>query len=1198
MLSLFVIIYLCKADIEVQCQGLYDRKYKELYDDGNAGATTSKKLWLDSRARNECAVSTDDQIKVQTICNCCEDYSTWKKMHPSDAKILQEIADMPIYYKVCDERVNIHDTTYQGTIRALHMAPKGECTGIASSTGPHPFTCDACEALQHGKSSQLLHKLWRATKLKHPRSEQNRAGNSGISHKFCSKKHLASALQKRKITYDLQSKKVISLSKANEKLLSDSWKNNTTARPFIEQLLKLLEENKLSSFDFGFLNNWLGKKIKGRFYHASEQAKHLAILLSNKLGEKMYTSIAPIMGLPIARQAQRLRAKERSNSVYMPGLNDWAFKLAAESQRPFHNSMDGTRVVRAIELYENEYLVGEYFPPDCRLFPTREELTKAESHKQIQDYVLSVRHNHRYAAEAYSFDLVDTTGKLPEILTGTIPEATSGVTASHIYSMMLNVEQKAAKYNLSLVGHCTDSASNSLNALLKLATPSQYLVDCGVSFLGLKIKSFYLFAPFIRKEYPSIAYSCWDHSARTVIRNLMNRDTIITAEVHDKHSDKLKAIECRTIASIQDLCYLKQVYPSSHIKHGDFSPYIYQNCDATSRLLTQTTIEELQFHVPGSKGTQLYLQAAVWTHAPYRNDKFGPPPSIAKSLWAGIMTWRRWRQYIIITPGLSLSENFISRPHYLTEELLVHAGINHLLCLHLCFPSCDLSEYNLRHTGNRGIEAIHGMFRGGTSSLPMTSPNLSFREFLTRMNSAQQMKRAEHSLNQIDGSSFVASKKKRKTFAQCSNEGGNTEIYELPETYDAFLSDLETACHQGDRDSKAAIERLAPHISKTLKEATLPGEAKGQQWECPSVPLDNVPSCINIVSSLKDTKQLDETFIESIITKELGPMSSARIPASNEMAQASPQSSDYQQALANLLLDISPVSSESTGISPDTTSSCATVNSGKIVCDGKPLSVTSLLRGLQPHREKPSKDRGKRFAAGELSGNLPLHIDGNEVEVLQYWTLFPSSQALKTAQIFLLGQISLILTNGKPCHNAENNPSTEVVLTLYDYDEVTSEYHVAGKTAILTASSVLHVNVSSSIIINGSAIKLPIEDLEQLHEYVPFSHNININDRLKRFAPTKEFEPLRVTDDDDRYIVEKIIKKQFNTRLGQYEFFVKWKGYSERHNTWELITNIPEDTLTDFERASSVTSTVPYREGLRDRQTIKRPYDPNFISNN
>ena len=100
----------------------------------------------------------------------------------------------------------------------------------------------------------------------------------------------------------------------------------------------------------------------------------------------------------------------------------------------------------------------------------------------------------------------------------------------------------------------------------------------------------------------------------------------------------------------------------------------------------------------------------------------------------------------------------------------MHTGINHLLCLFLCFPNCNLSDYTLRHTGNRGIEAIHGMFRGGPSSLPITSPNLSFREFLSRMNTALQIQQSEHLLNQIEGSTFVASKKKHKTFAKHSNE--------------------------------------------------------------------------------------------------------------------------------------------------------------------------------------------------------------------------------------------------------------------------------------------------------------------------------------------------------------------------------------------------------------------------------------------
>ena len=219
----------------------------------------------------------------------------------------------------------------------------------------------------------------------------------------------------------------------------------------------------------------------------------------------------------------------------------------------------------------------------------------------------------------------------------------------------------------------------------------------------------------------------------------MNQNRTIIAEIQE--SSVSIAIEYKSIATVQDLHQLKRVFPASIIKHGDISVRLHQNCDATTRVLTNMVITELQAHVPASSATQLYLQAAVWTHCPYCNEKFGSPPSITRSLWAGLMTWRRWRQYISIFPNLSLEVNFISRQHYLTEELLVHAGINHLLCLFLCFPDLSVSDYNLRHTGNRGIAAIHGMFRGGTCSMPITSPNLSFRELLSKMNKAQQMQR-------------------------------------------------------------------------------------------------------------------------------------------------------------------------------------------------------------------------------------------------------------------------------------------------------------------------------------------------------------------------------------------------------------------------------------------------------------------------
>ena len=78
--------------------------------------------------------------------------------------------------------------------------------------------------------------------------------------------------------------------------------------------------------------------------------------------------------------------------------------------------------------------------------------------------------------------------------------------------------------------------------------------------------------------------------------------------------------------------------------------------------------------------------------------------------------------------------------------------------------------------------------------------------------------------------------------------------------------------------------------------------------------------------------------------------------------------------------------------------------------------------------------------------------------------------------------------------------------------------------------------------------------------------------------------------------MEQILKKQFNSKLGQYEFLVKWKGYSEKHNTWELITNIPDTMIMQFELDNATLSLEETsRSGLRDRLTIKPKFDSNFI---
>ena len=148
--------------------------------------------------------------------------------------------------------------------------------------GDHPYTCDACHVLAHGKNSVLNRRLQRNV-LKNPRSKGDCALKSGVNHKFCSPDNLQVALQSRKVAEKIKSDKIASLTEASEKLLHSSWHNRKTMRLFIVTLM-----GKITDFDANFIKNWIGKKAKGKYFRADEQASNLAVLYSNKLGENVH----------------------------------------------------------------------------------------------------------------------------------------------------------------------------------------------------------------------------------------------------------------------------------------------------------------------------------------------------------------------------------------------------------------------------------------------------------------------------------------------------------------------------------------------------------------------------------------------------------------------------------------------------------------------------------------------------------------------------------------------------------------------------------------------------------------------------------------------------------------------------------------------------------------------------------------------
>ena len=137
---------------------------------------------------------------------------------------------------------------------------------------------------------------------------------------------------------------------------------------------------------------------------------------------------------------------------------------------------------------------------------------------------------------------------------------------------MLAVEKHAHMHNLLLVGHCTDSASNALGGLLKLASPSTY-TEAGLHslvFRGMHM-IFLFFALILWTYYPTIAYPCWDRSSWTSARNLLNGNVSIVSEELDisGESDNTKLYN---VVTIHNLRKLKHLHPGCSIKQADITP--------------------------------------------------------------------------------------------------------------------------------------------------------------------------------------------------------------------------------------------------------------------------------------------------------------------------------------------------------------------------------------------------------------------------------------------------------------------------------------------------------------------------------------------------------------------------------------------------------------------------------------------------
>ena len=224
------------------------------------------------------------------------------------------------------------------------------------------------------------------------------------------------------------------------------------------------------------------------------------------------------------------------------------------------------------------------------------------------------------------------------------------------------------------------------------------------------------------------------------------------------------------------------------------------------------------------------------------------------------------------------------------------------------------------------------------------------------------------------------------------------------------------------------------------------------------------------------------------------------------------------QAISNLLIDTCEESPAQLADSASDTNSTK-LKAGYIANSaGGITKVTSVLSSLQPQREKPSKDRGRRFAAEALVFNKEAAIDdtSDSVSEFQFWTLKPNSPGLRAAKIFLLGQISLIMNGNTPIRSSENCPDTYVVATVFSYDESSDSYYASGKTELSKSPSLLHLNVNKFVSQSSGRVKFNYREVPTLEEYMPFSENVDIEGRIRLFCGIQDIGNYSIENDSDQ----------------------------------------------------------------------------------
>jgi len=84
---------------------------------------------------------------------------------------------------------------------------------------------------------------------------------------------------------------------------------------------------------------------------------------------------------------------------------------------------------------------------------------------------------------------------------------------------------------------------------------------------------------------------------------------------------------------------------------------------------------------------------------------------------------------------------------------------------------------------------------------------------------------------------------------------------------------------------------------------------------------------------------------------------------------------------------------------------------------------------------------------------------------------------------------------------------------------------------------------------------------------VPYHEDVDVEARQSNSSTGSYDEIPIINDSNDPFIVEKNLDKHFHKHRNQYEYLIKWIGYS--NETWELPNDIYDYCIQEYENTAT-----------------------------